>query len=389
MIPSDLDRVLSELRKSEKRFRTVFESSALGIAVIDIPTGGGLPDPDTVSKTPGATGMHINRAWQKMLGYSLEELYQLGIEKLSPPEDTAKDLLLFTKLMSGEIDDYTIEKRYIKKDGSIMWGKFVASVGRDDDGKPIIAVGIVEDITLRKRAEEETIKAIQIRENFIALASHELRTPITPLKLQVVLLKRYLESEGSKIKDADKFTSLLEDSTRKLDRMNQLINDMLDVLAISADKFILRPRTQFDLSELAKKVVDQYATVLQEAHCPLSLILQPAIGNWDRIRIEQALSNLLSNALKFARGKPIEIEVSKIGNSAVFRITDHGPGISAEGISKVFAKFERGVSFREHPGLGLGLYITHEIAKLHGGDVAVQSERGKRTTFILSLPGVE
>jgi signal transduction histidine kinase len=173
---------------------------------------------------------------------------------------------------------------------------------------------------------------------------------------------------------------------RQSGRLTHLIHDLLDVSRIHSGRLPLRLE-EVDLCAAVRDIVEQSREDLARARCPAVIhAARPVIGRWDRQRLEQVVSNLMSNAIKFGSGRPIEITVVESGGVARLVIQDHGTGIDPERLPYIFEKFERGVSTLNYGGFGLGLYITRSIAEALGGDVGVQSTVGIGSTFTVELP---
>jgi signal transduction histidine kinase len=223
-------------------------------------------------------------------------------------------------------------------------------------------------------------EALSARDNFIAVAAHELRNPLNVFVLTLQLLHRVSrDTIGSSQLD-----DVIEKSRIQLDRLSLLVDRLLDVTRIRAGTFELYRET-FDLSGLIREVAARFAS--EPSPVRISLDLEPVIrGAWDRIRIDQALTNLLSNAIKYGRQKPVSV-TARIKNSyAVVRVRDQGVGISPENLERIFEQFERVETTSGKEGLGLGLWITQRIIAAHGGKIAACSELGDGSVFTLSLP---
>jgi signal transduction histidine kinase len=231
------------------------------------------------------------------------------------------------------------------------------------------------------RLENEQLKtALRARDDFVAMASHELKSPVSAMLLQLQGLQRSLSKEPA-TKSASEQVGKAANSGLRLDR---LITQMLDVSRITTAGFHLEPEN-VDLSEVVTGVVDR----LVEEKCPSSIALaceKGVTGSWDRLRVEQVVNNLVGNAIKYGKGKLVEVDLHAENSTAVLRVVDHGIGIDTEHQRKLFHRFERAVATRDYGGFGLGLWITREIVEASGGTVEVESAPGEGSTFTVRLP---
>jgi signal transduction histidine kinase len=222
--------------------------------------------------------------------------------------------------------------------------------------------------------------AVRMRDEFMLVAGHELRTPLAALGL--------LHESLERIRDGTPLEKIRERGGKlraQSQRLGRLVEDLLDVSRMSAGRFSLEVEP-FDLGALVGDVGERMREELERAQTPITLDLEPVEGHWDRSRIEQVVTNLVSNAGKYGRGAPIEVRVKRDGDRATLVVVDHGIGIAPDDQERIFRRFERATSARKFSGLGLGLWITSELVRAHGGTIAVQSEPGSGATFTVTLP---
>ncbi len=245
---------------------------------------------------------------------------------------------------------------------------------------------MIQQLQRFRGAERKLERAVQARDEFLSVASHELNTPLTSLKLQVQSLTRALARGDLSALMPENVARTIERTDRQLRRLSRLVSDLLDVSRVHANKLTL-DLGQVELRGLVEDVVDRMSGEFANAGVRLEVSRGHEVtGLWDRGRLEQILLNLLSNALKYGAGKPVRIEVTADGQWAHLSVKDEGLGLREEDRSRVFERFERAISANEASGLGLGLYIAREIAQAHGGDISVESRLGEGSTFTVSLP---
>ena len=252
---------------------------------------------------------------------------------------------------------------------------------RSSDGavKGILAFhyDVTPEANARKRSESlatELQAAVRARDEFLGIASHELKTPLTSLRLQLQMAQRGMQTldPAQQLKQAD--------------RLLRLIEEMLDISRIDAGRLQL-DRATTDLAQVAAVVLDRFEPHLAAANCRIVRELSPGVaGEWDAYRLEQVITNLLTNALKYAPGKPIEVSVARQDSMAVLTVSDHGGGVRPADRERVFRRFERAASVRESSGLGLGLFISRQIIEAHGGRIGLEDTSGGGACFVVELP---
>ena len=228
--------------------------------------------------------------------------------------------------------------------------------------------------------------AIKARDEFVSIASHELKTPITSLKMQLQMMIRGIDISKNQIPPAEKLLKSLTNSCSQVDRLTILIEDLLDVTRIETGKLNYKFE-EVNLSKLVREVLERFTEQFANAKCTLEENLEDNVLIFcDRYRIEQVVVNLISNAIKYGSNSPVKIDVSQSSGMAQINIEDKGMGIVKEMQAKIFERFERAISSTNISGLGLGLYITKQIIDAHQGAIEVESELGIGSTFKVSLP---
>jgi signal transduction histidine kinase len=247
---------------------------------------------------------------------------------------------------------------------------------------------LVEDLARLASAAVDTARlyrqardAVHARDEFLSIASHELKTPLTSLALQSESLLATANRFG-----AEALVRKAEVVGRNVDRLTRLVASLLDITRITAGRLEL-DLEDVDLAALAGEVVDRFQDEAARAGCAIALDAPgPVVGRWDRLRLDQVLTNLLSNAVKYAPGQPVSVRVSGDGARAELTVRDRGIGVSEADQRRIFDRFERAVSRRNYGGFGLGLWIVRQIAEALGGSVRIESAPGEGSMFTVELP---
>lgn len=246
---------------------------------------------------------------------------------------------------------------------------------------------VARDLGDIKAKEVKLENALKTRDEFLSIASHELKTPLTSLKLQAQIFLRSLKKGDQQAVAHEKLENMAIQSNELVSRLSRLIDDMLDVSRIRTGKLNL-DKSSHDMLEITRHVLERMSIQFLVAGIehPTIKAQQPVLGVWDSFRIEQVLTNLLTNAIRYGQGNPIEIEILPVANRVQLKVKDNGYGISKEDQERIFDRFERAINASEVSGMGLGLFITKEIIKSHEGEIWVESELGSGATFIVDLP---
>jgi signal transduction histidine kinase len=237
-----------------------------------------------------------------------------------------------------------------------------------------------------RNTQSELQRAVTMRDEFMSIVSHELRTPLNGLILETQLRKLQLGKGNMDAFSLDKLKAMNARDERQIMSLIRLIEDMLDISRISTGRLSIRP-AQFDLSQLVRNVVENFSTRFALSQCSISLDADQAVlGCWDEFRVEQVITNLLTNAMRYGRGEPVHIRVYADQDAAYIAVRDHGIGIKEEDQQRIFLQFERASDSAVMSGLGLGLYISEQIVRAHQGCIRLQSTPGEGSCFEVVLP---
>jgi PAS domain S-box-containing protein len=352
------------LRDSEARLRAIFDNAALGIAVVDLE--GRL--------------LETNRALQAMLKHSGEELRGKCFSELTHPEDVEVDLMLYRELTAGERDSYVVEKRYVRKDGQAIDVRLNVSLIRGPRRKPRFGIGLVEDITTQKQAQEALIQTekLAITGRLAASLAHEINNP-----MQSVIGCLGLAQESLEAGEEKEVPELLRIAFEEVERAAGLASDLRN---------LNRPSDPGDRRPVDVNLRLEHVLMLTREQCQkraVEVAWEPAVSlpalKVVPDRMDQVFLNLVLNALEaMPDGGRLRIGTDCTSDPAWVRVTfaDTGSGIAPEVISRLFEPFYT----TKTEGLGLGLYITRNIVEEHGGHIEVESKQGEGTTFTVWLP---
>ena len=375
-------RAEDAVRESEREFRAVYDEAGIGIALVDFH---GRP-------------LESNRALQRILGYSANELRSTAFANLTYPEDLSLDLRFFRRLVEGHINHYRIEKRYIRRDGRLVWAMLTVSLVRDDGGRPKFAVAMIEDISERKRAEAELNSLNSELEQRIAARTAELATKTRELEIFAYSVAHDLKAP---LRGIDGYSRLLlEDHFDKLDeegrtflntirasthQMAQLIEDVLAYSQVErrelcAGTIVLEP--------FISALVEEKRTELKENGIAFALNVNGGSVIADASGLAQALRNYIDNAIKFtssARQPRIEIGAKEEDDLCRIWVRDNGIGFDMKYHDRIFEIFQRLHPAEEYGGTGVGLAIVRKAIERMGGRSWAESKPGYGSTFFLEV----
>lgn len=359
-------RAEDALRESEERFRSVFEHAASGMAMLSL----------------DGRFLQVNQALCRFLGYSEAELLNLRVEDVTLSEDREWMHRLFDEIRTGSRKAFDYEKRYVRKDGTFVWGHATVAQVRNSGAQPDYCVGMVQDITDGKKAEEALRESDRMKTEFISTAAHELRTPLTSiLGFSQVLL-------GQDDLSAAERRELLTYIHQQARALSDIVADLLDIARIESGQGLALNRVACMPADL----VQQLAPLLQggsgRPRYDLSIAEETAPLLVDLGKMIQVFENLLSNAVKYSpKGGPIRIAGELMNEMYRFSVADRGVGMTPEQVARIFDKFYRAdASDTAVGGLGLGMSIARNIVEAHGGRIWVESEPGRGTTVRFTLP---
>jgi PAS domain S-box-containing protein len=346
-----------------------------------------------VSKTLEGIITSWNPAAESMFGYSAAEAVGRSIRLIIPDDRQDEEDYILTQVRRGEkiVHFETVRQT---KDGRNLDISLTVSPIRDSAGRVVGASKIARDITENKRLQQQTeellrreqsalkelAQALTARDEFIAVAAHELRNPLHIFRLTLELLRRIA---GDRARYAQ-MPRVIERASAHLSRLTALVDRLLDVTRIRAGGFDLYLQP-VDLGKLVSDVAARFSG--EHVTLSVSLNVESSLhGLWDKLRLEQAVTNLISNAIKYGQGKPVAIRAYKADRQALVAVRDEGAGIPPEHLTRIFDQFERLSGNGNGEGWGLGLWITKRIVEAHGGTVQAESWIGRGSVFTIRLP---
>ncbi len=333
-----------------------------------------VPEALIVSSPPGGEIVAMNEAAQTLFrGLEIDQI----LASVKPVDLETSILSPIERALTFGESANDVECRITLSDDAFIPVLASAAPIRDEEERVIAVVAAFRDISALK-------EAARLKDEFVSVVSHELRSPLTPVRGFVQLVARDLAREGGH----DVQVKRLESVSGHVDRLTRLVDDLLDVSRLRSGTLEIRP-VEVDLVALGRQVVDGWASGTTPVNIRLETALETLPGRWDPDRIHQVLDNLVINAVKYSPAQsPVTLTISQDGDAAVLAVTDQGPGIDEAQKAEIFAAFYRTPSARtgQVQGLGLGLYICQALVEEHGGSIDLDSEPGRGSTFTVRLP---
>lgn len=327
-----------------------------------------------------------NPGVERVLGYASEEFIGQPHAMLFPPEDVDQGLPEAELRQAMARGGAELEGWRVRKEGSRFWAEAALTPLFDSHGTLMGYSKVMHDITERKQLIEELRAAVRVREQFLTIASHELKTPLTALQLQLQSMAP-LAHEASRVSSSgEKLTRKLQSVSRQVSRLSTLIESLLDVSLITEQRMALQRET-LDLAEFVREIASRFDVLQTAVNSPLNIDASgPVVGCFDRMRMDNVITHLLSNAFKFGAGKPVDLLVEAVEGQARLTVRDGGIGIRPEDQARIFERFERAVPETNYGGFGIGLWIARQVVEAHGGHIEVKSQPGLGSTFVVNLP---
>jgi PAS domain S-box-containing protein len=363
----------ARLKESEARFRQTFELAASGIChVVD------------------GRFVRVNRSLCEILGYTEKELLGKHVKDVSHPEDRDVTDADRARIRAGELDQARFEKRYLRRDGSVVWCDLAIALVRDVFGMPLYEIAVFDDITNRKTSEaalhaahEELKRSNAELEQFAYVASHDLQEPLRMVASYTQLLGRRYEAKLDK--DAREFMSYIVDGAT---RMKQLIEDLLAYSRVGTKGQEFKPVA---LEAPLRRALFNLRTGIEEAGAAVTYDPLPTVQG-DEVQLGQLLQNLVGNALKFRSNSVprIHLAVTDSPQEWTLEVRDNGIGIEPQYFERIFMVFQRLHNKGEYPGTGIGLAICKKVVERHGGRIWVESRaaqgESQGSSFFFTLP---
>lgn len=351
--------------------------------------------------SPSGKTLAVNRAWKALWKIPEDIIQNYILKEYNVGSDPQLDLKgigeVIRRGLTGEVVEippilYVPQETGISGDPKWVTG-FMYPI-KDKTGKLVEVVLTHQDITAKtiaeqalKKSRDELQTALNARDEFISICSHELKTPITSIKLQFQLAEKMLNDGDERVASKENLTKRIITTNRQLDRMTRLIDEMLDITRINTGKLQMEKKS-INLKDLLEESLSRFTTQLEIAGIETTTDFPE--GNWnvtgDRFRLEQVISNIITNTLKYGEGNPFVVRLRQRENFVRMEFSDRGIGIRPEDTERIFNRFERVTSATNISGMGLGLFISRQIVLAHNGRIWAEDNKPRGTTFVVEIP---
>ncbi|WP_406656527.1 PAS domain S-box protein [Methanolobus sp. ZRKC2] len=377
---AEMERQLAEkeLKNSERMFKTLFNQAAVGVAQI----------------SPDGYFLRINERFGEIVGYAIDELIATNSRNLIHPDDLYVNDKYILQVMAEDIDSFEIEKRYIHKNGHLVWVKLYSKAIRDEDGSLLYAIVVITDITDKRKAEEALIyaKAIadesnRIKSEMLKNVTHELRTPLSAV---IGFSDLLLSETGNEFDDLQR--KYLEYIHQSGEHLLSIVNRMLDFANLEYRTSESLELQSVNINNVIHETISIFLAKASKKNIQIKAIVDHNLNTIvaDKGKLENILYNLVENAIKFTdSGGNVTVKVNGSNDDIVlFSILDTGIGMAKEKLDTIFEPFIQidGSISRKYGGTGLGLALVKKFVEMHGGHIWVESEPGAGSNFIFDIP---
>ncbi|HTP29012.1 MAG TPA: ATP-binding protein [Anaeromyxobacteraceae bacterium] len=376
-----LEQENAEINRAREQLRTILDATT---AIIYL-------------KDPEGRYLFVNRQFEEVFRVKREQAIgktdDLVLPKELAQERRGVDLQILEARVPRELEELVPTSDGVHTYLSLKFPLLDAS------GLPYGICCVATDITERNRAaealqrereaaerERQLRQAVKVRDEFLSIASHEFKTPLTSLELQIASFRRLASSNPRATLADGVVQAKCEAIERQVERLGGLVKQLLDVARATSGRLEIC-REKLDLCVLVRDVLARMQQAIRGSGSEVVVrAASPVVGSWDRTCVDTAIANLISNAIKFGEGKPVEITVEAVEGCASLSVRDQGIGIPAEDRQRIFERFGRAVSVRHFGGFGIGLWVARQAVEAHGGRITVVSQLGAGSTFIVELP---
>lgn len=365
---TDEKQMLENLKQSEQRFRASLENAPIGMSLVDM----------------DQNWIVFNKSLCQSLGYNEEEFAKKSLLSLTHPDDLKKDAEELKQLIKGDIDSYSIEKRYFMNGGGYAWVLLTLALVRDDNDEPLYFVAHTLDITERKQMEGELRRSNEELEQFAYVASHDLKAPLRHISLSAGFL-----SEQYKDKLDANALEMIAIMTQGAERMQNMIESLLEYSRVGQKGAGSMEEVKF--SDIIKVAKEQLKPLIDETDAKISVKGAKVVLNVHKILLEQLFQNLIQNALKYKKDDVapiIKLDATKGKSAITITICDNGIGIDEKHSRKIFDVFQRLHAEGQYEGMGIGLAICKRIVEAHNGEIWLDADYSDGCKFIIKLPVV-